>query len=292
MGWILVSLILGVSALLLLCRLLSVRKAMKEIAQSLHGILHTDTNALITTNVSDSAVCELADALNRELKDLRRERLQVENGTHELQTAVTNIAHDLRTPLTALSGYLELLQQEALSESGERYLSVICERTETLKNLTEELFRFSVTDTTTEELSLQRLSLNRELELALAGAYQMLSERGIEPEISLPEQSVERKLNSAALQRVFGNILTNAVKYSSGDLSVSLSEDGELVFSNTAPMLSEIEVGRLFDRYYTVENAKDSTGLGLSIARLLTERMGGSIHARLENRVLSIALRF
>ena len=177
------------------------------------------------------------------------------------------MAHDLRTPLTAISGYLELLEEQPLEENALRYCQVIRERTESLKALTEELFQYSVMENTSEELKKEKVILNKELEKALAASYQMLSEAGITPEIQMPEEAVVRVLDQKALQRVFGNILSNAAKYSSGSLLVTLAPDGLILFSNPAPSLSEIEVGRLFDRFYTVDNAKASTGLGLSIVK-------------------------
>ena len=99
-------------------------------------------------------------------------------------------------------------------------------------------------------------------------------------------------MDAAALRRVFDNILSNAVKYSDGDLTVSLLPDGTVTFSNRAPSLSRVEAARLFDRFYTVEAARSSTGLGLSIARLLTEKMGGTITAEYEAGTLHIHAAF
>ena len=108
----------------------------------------------------------------------------------------------------------------------------------------------------------------------------------------MPGLPVKRMLNSTAAARIFGNILSNALKYSGGDLQVSMDEEGEIVFANTAPELTPVMAGRLFDRYYTVEAGENSTGLGLSIARLLTERMGGEISSRCIDGKLRITLRF
>ena len=120
----------------------------------------------------------------------------------------------------------------------------------------------------------------------------MLTEQGISPEIDIPEEPVMRKLDQGALQRVFANILSNAAKYSEGDLKISLDRNGCITFKNRASHLSEVEAGKLFDRFYTVENAKGSTGLGLSIARLLTEKSGGSITAFWKDGYLVILLCF
>ena len=101
-----------------------------------------------------------------------------------------------------------------------------------------------------------------------------------------------RSLDRAALSRVLGNLLANALKYSAGDLDVVLSPDGAITLSNAAPALDEVQVGRLFDRFYTVETGRGSTGLGLSIARSLTERMGGTISARYGAGRLWMEVRF
>ena len=101
-----------------------------------------------------------------------------------------------------------------------------------------------------------------------------------------------RRLNQAALSRVFGNILDNAVKYSDGDLDISLSDDGKIIFSNTAISLDEVQVGKLFDRFYTVEAARRSTGLGLAIAKTLVEQMNGKIEANYKNKKISIFVSF
>ena len=99
-----------------------------------------------------------------------------------------------------------------------------------------------------------------------------------------------RKLRKSDLTRVFSNLLNNAVKYSDGDLEITMSDSGVITFANMAKELSTVEVEQLFDRFYTVEAAHHSTGLGLSIARTLVERMGGTITADYENSRLTITI--
>ena len=272
--------------------ILSLRKNISEIADRFSEKLSVDTNTCISVSIRDRYVRKLASRINKELIELRKERLRLRQGDQELKNAVTNIAHDLRTPLTAISGYLELMEDNPADEKMKAYLEIVRERTDALKRLTEELFQYSVITLASEELCPVCLSLNRELEIALAGAYAMLTEQGISPEIDMPDEPVMRKMDQGALQRVFANILSNAAKYSDGDLKITLERDGCITFQNRAPHLSEVEAGKLFDRFYTVENAKGSTGLGLSIARLLTEKMGGSIKASWSDGYLVITLDF
>lgn len=251
-----------------------------------------DTNTLISVSSQDKEITRLAAAINSELRELRRLKRQFEQGDMELREAVTNISHDLRTPLTAICGYLDLMQSQPMSESTKRYVSLISERTSALKLLTEELFRYSIILSADEEPSLADISLNAAVEDAVAGFYGALTGRGITPEISICENEVIRKLDKGFVSRILGNVLSNALKYSDGDLGVTLSPDGVITVSNTAASLSEVQVGRLFDRFYTVEAARSSTGLGLSIAKTLCEKMGGSISAEYVCPQLSIIIGF
>ena len=284
--------VLALCVLTLLIYLLILRRSIREVAEELEEKLRTDTNTLISISVGDSSVQLLASKISRQLQALRKERLILQTGNDELTAAVTNISHDLRTPLTALCGYLDLLEQEPQSEKSARYLAVIRERTDAMRALTEELFRYSVLTATADELHAEPVCLNDVLEQSLAGFYGVLSAHGITPEVDMPEEKIVRSLDAAALRRIFDNILSNAVKYSDGDLTVVLTPDGTVTFSNRASALSRVEAARLFDRFYTVETARNSTGLGLSIAKLLTEKMGGTIGAEYENGALQICIWF
>lgn len=283
---------LALAALCLLAYLLVLRHSLREAAEELDEKLRTDTNTLISISSGDRAMQSLVTHINRQLQALRRERLRLHSGNAELTAAVTNVPHDLRTPLTALCGYLDLLEQEPQTEAAARYLTVIRERTDAMRALTEELFRYSVLTATADELHTEPVCLNDVLEQSLAGFYGALSARGITPSVQLPEEKVIRPLDAAALRRVFDNILSNAAKYSDGDLTVTLSPDGKVTFSNRASALSRVEAARLFDRFYTVDSARGSTGLGLSIAKLLTEKLHGTISADYENETLRICIAF
>ena len=273
--WIIVLLVLVV---FLNIKIICMQKSIREIRTLFRKHLSTDTNALITVSSKDRQICQLAAEINTELRTLQKLRRRFLNGDRELKEAVTNISHDLRTPITAISGYLELLEREEKSETVEKYLSYIENRTNSLKTLTEELFRYTVI-LSTETLTLEPVDVKAVLEESLLGFYGALTEKGIVPKVRITERQVIRSVNRPALSRVFGNILNNVLKYSDGDLSVELRENGEIIFGNTAHHLDEVQVKKLFNRFYTVESARNSTGLGLSIASTLTEQMGGEIFA-------------
>lgn len=283
---------LTLCVMLLLLKFLLLRHSIREVAEELDEKLKTDTNTLISISTGDRVVQALAAQMNEQLVALRRERLRLQNGDAELKAAVTNMSHDLRTPLTAIRGYLDLLEREPHSDNSKRYLAVMRERTDAMCALTQELFQYSVITSTVDKLILLPVCLNDLLEQSLAGFYGALTGRGITPKIQMPEQVVVRKLDAAAIRRVLDNILSNAVKYSDGDLCVFLTGQGEITFANHAKNFGGVQAERLFDRFYTVETTQRSSGLGLSIAKLLTERMGGHITAKYQDGMLSVSVSF
>lgn len=275
----------------LLAKVYFLRKSTQELAQAFCDRLAADTNTLIDISTRDPYMRKLAADINTQLRLLRKQRHKYLTGDRELKEAVTNISHDLRTPLTAICGYLDLLDKEDKSENTSRYLSLIGNRVEAMKQLTEELFRYSVI-LSTGDLVLEPVCVNGVLEESIAAFYGALTSRAIQPEIQITETRIERQLNREALGRVFSNILNNALKYSDGDLAVTLRDNGEIIFSNTASALNEVQVGKLFDRFFTVEAARNSNGLGLAISKTLVEQMGGTIQAKSEEGRLYICIYF
>lgn len=291
--WVLVSAAVSfVLALVFLLRLASIRRSLREISKGLEDRLCTDTNTLISVSCGDREVRALASKLNVQLETLRADKLRYENGDAQLKDSMTNLSHDIRTPLTAICGYLDLLEGQPLSDEQSRYIAVIRERTNAMKALTEELLQYSVTTSSIGSLEMEPVCMNEVLEESLAGFYGVFSSVGIAPDVRIAENHVVRSLDRKALRRVFDNILSNASKYSKGDLEVELTAKGEIRFSNTAPDLDSVQTQRLFDRFFSIENARGSYGLGLSIARLLTEQMGGSIDATYNDGALCVVVRF
>lgn len=289
-SWILCGILLILNFILVL-KILFMKKDLDELVIEFRNCLKKETNNLLTLPTHDYHVRKIASEINSELKLLRKQRHSYMNGDRELKEAVTNISHDLRTPLTAIYGYLDLLESEDKSEDVKFYIDQIQNRTDAMKQLTEELFRYSVITSTWEENS-EDIVLNKALEeclLAYCGAF---AKQNIEPTVEIPNRAVHCRIDLAAFNRIVGNILSNVLKYSDGDLDVKLYADGTILFTNSAKDLTPVMVERLFDRFYTVETGRNSTGLGLSIAKLLTERTGGQIRAVYEDGKLTISLRF
>ena len=269
---------------------LSIRDIRLQFAE--RGTLKSNTLLRISGS-RDKEICALVSTINGQLGILRESFHKYEQGDRELKTAIANITHDLRTPLTAICGYLGLCDEEEKSPKLTGYLSIINERTEHMKKLTEELFEYSVLtgNETIEEK--QEVFLNQVLEDGIMNFYPAFVERGIEPVLDITQKHIKRILYPSYVERIISNLLNNALKYSDGDLEVSLSESGRLKVANTAKNLSRLDVNRLFDRFYTVETARNhSTGLGLAIVKLFAERMGCELKASYEGGKLVIEIWF
>ena len=224
-------LLIGILVLILLflgIKICLLKKTAREIGEKFADRVASDTNTLIDIGSRDRDMKYLAKEINIQLKQLRSDRLRFQQGDWELKDAVTNISHDLRTPLTAICGYLDLLEDEEMSGNAVRYLKIIRGRTETLKQLSEELFRYSVFTTVSNGTGNEPVVLNRILEDSVSGFYAALRSRGIAPAIKMPDTKIRRMLNRNAVSRIFGNLIGNALKYSDGDLIIELNESGEL----------------------------------------------------------------
>lgn len=266
------------------------KKSLKEIRITLNKIIQTNTNQLLTISSSDRDIKKLTNDLNKELQDLRKEKLQYQNGNQELKKIITNISHDMRTPLTAIRGYIDLMKEN--KEKQNEYIKIIEKKTEELTLLTDQLFDFSKTMDIGVKIEKEKCCINEILEETLANMYSFFKEKQIEPKLEICEQKIYRNLDRHSIIRIFENILSNVCKYSDGDFRVTLNEKGIITFSNKATSLDVTTVQKIFDRYFTVENAKKSTGLGLSISKQLVELNGGEISTKYVNKHLIIQIEF
>lgn len=174
----------------------------------------------------------------------------------------------------------------------ERYVSIIEERAEAMKKLTEELYSYSLIANAEEPAELEEICLNRVLEDCIMEYYAAMTEQGITPKIEITERKILRRLHKDHVDRTISNVISNAIKYSLGDFEIRLTDEGEMTFTNAAPDMTALQVERLFDRFFTVETGRNSTGLGLAIARTFVEQMGGSIDASLADGRLTIRMSF
>lgn len=284
---------LAVTVTVLIIKVLLLERAFGEIDGQVKDHLDGTNSSAFALSTSDRNARKLANGLNGALQELHEERVFLKDGDRRMKANVTAISHDIRTPLTAINSYVELLENETDETKRKEYLERIKERTSELKDLTGELFKYSVSSEMQydSQLSTEELDLQSIIENSLISFYKEFTSKGISPETDLPVEKVMVNANRKTLMRIFDNVFSNAAKYASS-LSVKLTEDGVVTVSNDAPELTAVQVSRLFDKYYTVRDGSNSTGLGLSIAKDLISKNGGSISADLNEGMLTITLRF
>ncbi len=292
-----ISLLIIVIALLCICILLILkiyflRKTIKEIDRSFDYILKSNTNNIISVTSEDKYLKQLATILNQKLKDLRIKQIQYENGNQELKHFITDISHDLRTPLTAINGYIELLREEPLNEKQKEYVKIINNKTNELTALTEQLRDLSIGIDSDRRIKKELCSINDILEETIASYYNLFKEKNIIPNINICEKKIYKNVDKNMIIRVFENLISNIIKYSDSNCNISLQEDGKIYFINKSNKLDITTVRKIFDRYYTVEDMKKYSGLGLSIAKQLVEMNGGIINAQYIKGKLYIEILF
>ena len=295
---IVVCIVLAIALIIAVIKIALLKRGYDELTDNIEDQVRGKTQIPVTLTTADPHARRTAETLNHELAKLQDLRNEYLDGNRKVAQAVTEISHDIRTPLTAINSYLDLMKDEENEALKQEYLERIKSRTLSLSDLADELFKYSTsTDPTrypvqSEEVSSEPIDICRTLEECILSFYAAFKGKGIEPEIELPDEPVYVLCDKKSANRIFENIISNAIKYANDSLCVRLNSDGTAVFSNPAPDLTPVSAAKLFDRYFTVKEGSNSTGLGFSIAKELIVRNGGTIESELIDGVLSIKVHF
>lgn len=290
--WFYLFVIASIIIIALIIKIFVMKNAIKEIEEKFDFIIESDTNNLITISTNDIDLKQLAKRINQNLKKIRELEIQYNQGNEELKRSITNISHDLRTPLTAIRGYLDLIEHKNLTEKQENYLLFIDEKVKILTDLTEQLFDFSKSLDSYQDIKKQNVVLNSVLEETICASYDLFIQHNINPKIYMTKEKIIKQIDENMLKRIFENIISNEIKYSDEFIEIKLTKSGKIIFRNQTKKLDRTTVEKIFDRYYTVENAKKSTGIGLSIAKQLVELNNGTISANYDDGYLIIEIYF
>ncbi|MCR5829824.1 MAG: HAMP domain-containing histidine kinase [Lachnospiraceae bacterium] len=290
--------ILSVVCVLLLVWLIRIRIAVRDLAGQNQEMSATDTNRLLRNSAGIKMFDPLINSFNENLKEQREKTLKAEKMNREIRESLTEISHDLRTPLTAASGYTGMLKNMKLTEEEKnRYIEVIEERFETSRNLVDQLFFYTRMESGAAELQSEDVDIRRILTDVLALYYPDFEKKKFDMDIDIDERPIIVKGDRDAFKRIFSNIVLNGLKHGEGDFKLSLKADDvhgvcRFTFSNLATNITQEDAEKLFDRYFTKDHVRSSsnTGLGLAIAKNLIEKMHGTCSAKLVGNVLSIGI--
>ncbi len=277
-------------------RLVTYRRWIREIHRHLAYIRKSESNLLLRDSSHIPCINELADEINALIKEYRGKNVALRKQENIIKETITNLSHDIRTPITALDGYFQLLTEAQDEETRQRYIAVTRNRLAVTNDMLEELFTFAKLQNNMYQLESERILVNSVICHAMFDFYEDFKRKGLEPVIDIEEEELYAQGNEKALQRVLHNIIRNALIHGNRTFHavVQKSEEGVLIsIRNDFPADPlDIDIERVFERFYMADQArtKDSTGLGLSIAKELVEKMNGRIWAEVEEREFIITI--
>lgn len=273
------------------------RRQVKKTCRQLAFLKENQTNLYLTSELPFREIYDLIDSIN-EVMDASREMQKVSRQSEDsLKEMITNLSHDIRTPLTSMDGYFQLLSQSTSEVERQHYISVIQGRIASLKDLLEELFTYTKLQNENYELALETLDFSKCVFDTVFSFYDEFQRKGIEPQIDFCETRLPMTGNPEAIRRVLQNIIKNALEHGQKQIMfMTKSDDEQVIFRcmNDVESPDGIDMTQVFSRFYKADSARSntSTGLGLSIAKGLVEKMGGGITAELDGNIFSIALSF
>lgn len=288
--WILIIIFLILVIIFLISKIVIINLSIKEIEINIEKILKEDSNRLITISTNNINLKKLANNLNLYIYEFRKQEKKYKNGNQELQKSITNISHDLRTPLTAIKGYIDLIEKDNLNKKQSNYLKIISDKVDILTTLTEQLYDYSKCLDLKDKIKKEKVCINDILEDVLVSYYELFKQKKITPKILIVEKKIFKYLDKNMFVRVLENIISNALKYSEDNFEVNLLDNGKIIISNKTKSLNITNVKKIFNRYYTLQTGSKSSGLGLSIAKQLIELNGGNIYAKYKNNNLIIEI--
>ena len=288
--FLIISLVLII--IFLIYYIISINISIKEIEDNLDIILNNDTNKLITISTNNKRLNRLTTILNTSLRKIRRLEITYKNGNKELQESITNISHDLRTPLTAIKGYIDLIKKEKSKKKIVEYLKIIENKSEDLVILTEQLYDYSKSLDLKDNLKKEKVCINDILEDTILSYYALIKKKNLTPEVNITTKRIYRKIDKNIAIRILENIISNTIKYTDEDIKIALLDNGKIIIKNKSHALDNTTVNKMFDRYYTIESGSNTSGIGLSIAKQLVNINGGKITAKYSQGYLIVELEF
>lgn len=288
--------ILALLAAAAVVRLILLHSNLRASTRNLSDINHMDTNQKLRLSSPDRELEKLYTQINILLRQKQEGDALHRQTENELRQEIANISHDLRTPLTSILGYIQLMEDSRCTdEEREEYLAVIHSRAQALQILITGFYDLSRLDAGGYVFEKQAIHLDQILYELAAAFYVDFSDRRMEPAIECEKDLPSVCADPQAVKRIYTNLFQNALKHGTGTLRITVARSGTRVltsFTNQAPELLPQDIPHLFDRFFTADRMRSgkNTGLGLAIVKKLTQQMGGQVNASLAGDSLTIEL--
>ena len=292
MGFIIIILIIVI--IILLTYLFLYHNEVKHISKEIDNIKDLDSNTLIHSKYNLKNINNLIYKINNLLTESKNIKIDYGNKNKSLMKMMTNISHDLRTPLTSALGYIDIILKSDLSEEEKKKdLITIEKRLRRLEELISSFFEFSRIISTNKLPTLEKINLTSILEESVIVFYDDYKKNNRKILLDCNQRKIIINSNKMLLTRIFENLIGNAYKHSNSDLIIKVEKLNKvkIIFSNEL-LDNDIDIDRIFDEFYTVDisRTKEGTGLGLAIAKEFTKQLNGNIYAEKHNNQLKIII--
>ena len=294
MIYILVILIMVI--FVLLAYLFFIKKELKRISEEIEIVRSSNSNNLVHNEYRTKEISLLTNKINSLIVEIKQVEQEYGNKDKALMKMITNISHDLRTPLTSAIGYINLIQTSSLSKEEEQFeLKTIEERLKKLESLINSFFEFSKILSSNETLTFEKTNLNMIIENCIASHYEDFQKEDRKIVLTTYSNKIDINSNKKLLTRIFDNLIENAYKHSTSDLEIEIKKKDKIQinFSNNL-LYNDLDTEKMFNEFYTVDisRTKGNTGLGLAIAKDFTEQLNGEIYANKRKDKLTIVIEF
>ena len=289
-----IIIIIILSALLIICTaaLVILKRDIRRLNQTLRKIAVTDTNMRATTATFDKDISELCTAINDILEKHNKIISAGDKSNREFRQAVTNISHDLRTPLTSAIGYIQMIKSDKTSEIKKlEYLDIIEHRLKSLSSLMNNLFEYTQIAEGKAAQNIEKINICNLLRDILSDYYADFTGKNFTVEIDMPDSPVYILYDAGLFKRAVQNLIQNVLMHGCEYFKLTVDRDN-IIYQNKAADPEAIEADRLFERFYTADLSRSgsATGLGLAIVKEIVQDMGGGVHAYIEADMLSICV--
>ncbi|MBQ4524047.1 MAG: HAMP domain-containing histidine kinase [Lachnospiraceae bacterium] len=290
--------ILVIIILLLVSYLYGYKKQLKLLAEQMQFIEDEETNIRLVSFFNAKEINQLVILVNRVIGKYRNATIETVRVNRNFRESITSISHDIRTPLTSLRGYIQLMRKETeITEKQERYIKIMESRFDAVQRMLNQLFEYARIENGEITLQMEKVNIQNVLYDVLSNFYDEFSKQKEEPAVTICEEIMYINADKNAIFRVIENILSNALRHGTGGYGVELLKEKDtciINISNLTDSIEETDVERIFERFYTTDKSrtKKGTGLGLAIAKKFTEQMGGNIEAKLEGDKFMIRITF
>lgn len=274
------------------------RRALKGAAAQLRELTRGGSTARLRMAVPNRAAEELLEGVNLLLELRREDQSRWLERERSLRQQIANVSHDLRTPLTSILGYLQLLEDPKLPEGERReYLAVVESRAKALQSLITGFYDLSRLEGGEYPLEQEPVNLYTSLSGLLAAFYNDFTDRNFDMTVELAEHLPPVQADNGGVLRVFTNLIRNALDHGRGKMTVRLWQEGERVvslFANETDELTAEDLPHIFDRFFTSDKMRTgrNTGLGLAIVKTLAEQMGCQLTAELTDGMFAIRVQW